>query len=306
MKGNLSLMTSNKLEKRIVETNQLIEKALDRHISTRDDTGLLDVAKYSLMCGGKRIRPFIVLEAYRLFSNKQDITKALPCACALEMIHTYSLIHDDLPCMDNDDYRRGRLTSHKVYGEDKALLAGDALLTYAFEVVSYANELTTEARINSIQALSRFSGYYGMAGGQMIDLNSERNISSLDQLFKMHSLKTGALISCALQLGYICACNTPNNKVLKDLEMVGYNIGIAFQIIDDILDKTSNPEVLGKLTGSDEKNGKKTTLSYLSLDEAKEKASNLTDEAISIINEYQKDADCVLVDLFRYLLDREK
>lgn len=299
-------MMSNNLEKRIADTNQLIEKALEKYISVKDDTGLLEVTKYSLMCGGKRIRPFIVLEAYRLFSNDKDITKALPSACALEMIHTYSLIHDDLPCMDNDDYRRGRLTSHKVFGEDKALLAGDTLLTYAFEVASFANELTAEARLNCIQALSKFAGYSGMAGGQMIDLNSDKNISTLDQLLKMHSLKTSALISCALQLGYLCACKTPNEKVLQDLEKVGYNIGIAFQIIDDILDKTSNPEVLGKLTGSDEKNGKKTTLSYLSLDKAMQKASDLTNEAISIINEYKNDTDCVLVDLFRYLLDREK
>ncbi len=299
-------MMSNKLENRLKVLTHAIEENLTNIVQAKDDTGLLNVTKYSLLSGGKRIRPVIVLEAYRLFSGSESVTPALPCACALEMIHTYSLIHDDLPCMDNDDYRRGKLTSHKVFGEDKALLAGDALLTYAFEVASNSFDLSPNASLHCIQALSKYAGYSGMAGGQMIDLNSDKNISSLDQLLKMHSLKTSALIICALQLGYLCACDTPNKDVLKDLEKVGYNIGVAFQVVDDILDKTSNAKVLGKMTGSDEKNGKKTTLSYLSLDEAKNLVSSLTNEAISIIKGYYKNDDCVLIDLFEYLIDREK
>ncbi|MBQ7760731.1 MAG: polyprenyl synthetase family protein [Clostridia bacterium] len=299
-------MMSNELKERLNLNTKAVEDLITELIQVKDDTGLLDVTKYSLLSGGKRIRPFIVLEAYRLFSDSENVTVALPFACALEMIHTYSLIHDDLPCMDNDDYRRGRLTSHKVFGEDKALLAGDTLLTYAFEVASNSKDLSANSSLSCIQALAKFAGYSGMAGGQMIDLDSEKNIKSLDQLLKMHSLKTSALIICALQLGYLCSVEAPNQKILSDLEKVGYNIGVAFQIVDDILDKTSNSTVLGKLAGSDEKNGKKTTLSYLSLKDAKDLVISLTNEAISIIKQYCKSDNCVLIDLFNYLIDREK
>ena len=285
-----------------------IEDKLEEYLTNKNDNGLAEIMKYSLLSGGKRLRPILTLESYKLFSNDMDIEKALPYACALEMIHTYSLIHDDLPCMDNDDYRRGRLTNHKVYGEAQALLAGDTLLTYAFELV--ASNLKTSYKSNSLAtvALSKYAGFSGMAGGQMIDLDSGNNINSLKELFYMHSLKTGALIKCALVLGYLAYTDNPSDDVIQDLENVAEKIGIAFQIKDDVLDKISNISVLGKKTGSDDKNGKSTALTYLSIEEANEMISNLTNEAIDILEKYydNRKGDHMLVELAKYMVIREK
>lgn len=287
---------------------KITEDALLSYLTDKDDNGLAKVMEYSLLSGGKRIRPFIVIEAYRLFADSFDIKKALPYACALEMIHTYSLIHDDLPCMDNDDLRRGRPTNHKVFGEGQALLAGDTLLTYAFEVLA-SNELVSDKSIRlATLALSKYAGFSGMAGGQVIDLSSGEAIKTFDELKYMHSLKTGALIKCAMLLGYFAACDTPNNAVLTNLENYAENLGIAFQIRDDILDRISSSEVLGKPVGSDDKNGKTTSLSFMSVDEAQTLVEKMTNDAIASIEGYYegKSIPHTLTELAKYMVGRNK
>ncbi len=293
----------------LLEKNcKAVELALSSYISNKDDNGLANCMEYSLLSGGKRIRPFIVIEACRLFSDNFDINRALPYACALEMIHTYSLIHDDLPCMDNDDMRRGKPTNHKIFGEAHALLAGDTLLTYAFEVLA-SNENVSDKSIRLASlALARCAGFSGMAGGQMIDLTSGEGIKTFEELKKMHSLKTGALIRCAMLLGYFAACDNPRDDVIDDIEQYATNIGIAFQIRDDILDKISSSEELGKPVGSDDKNGKTTTLTFMGVEEAQELVSNLTNDAVSIIESYYADKKIqhALTELAEYMVGRNK
>lgn len=292
----------------IDKNNAIVEKELKKYLTNKEDNGLAKSMEYSLLSGGKRIRPFIVIEAYRLFARNFDIRCVLPYACALEMIHTYSLIHDDLPCMDNDDMRRGKPTNHKVFGEAEALLAGDTLLTYAFEVLS-SNEYVSDKSVRlATKALAKCAGFSGMAGGQMIDLSSGEKISSLEELKNMHSLKTGALIRCAMLLGYFAACDTPNDVVINDIENYATNVGIAFQIRDDILDKISSSEALGKPVGSDDKNGKITSLSFLSVENAQKLVEDLTQTAISSVEKYYKSDDSLrsLAELAKYMIGRSK
>ena len=300
---------TNNFSSLLEENTKIIEAELQKYIEKDNSYGLSKVMSYSLLGGGKRLRPFIVIEASKLFSKGDfNLKKALPFACALEMIQTYSLIHDDLPCMDNDDYRRGKLTSHKVFGEDKALLAGDSLLTYAFEVLA-SNEYVSDRIIRlATISLAKYAGFAGMAGGQMIDLNSSENIKTFDDLKLMHSLKTSALIKCAVVLGYLSAVEEPNEEVISDLEKYAQNIGIAFQIRDDILDITSTSEEMGKPVGSDAKNGKTTSLSFMSVDEAEAEISNLTNDAIDIIKKYYIDPNgfCSLVQLAKFMGERKK
>ena len=211
---------------------------------------LFDAMRYSLLAGGKRIRPVLTLEFCRICGG--DWRSALPFACALEMIHTYSLIHDDLPCMDNDDYRRGRLTNHKVYGEATAVLAGDGLLTAAFAAAAQ----TECARLREIvQTLSECAGPYGMVGGQQLDLEGEEKTCTAEEIHEIHRLKTGALISAACQLGVLCADGSAAQ--LRAAKTYAEGVGLAFQLRDDILDITGDSRKLGKNTGMD---GKKNTL----------------------------------------------
>lgn len=291
-----------KIDELILTNSTIVENALKSYINV-NGYGLEKPMEYSLLSGGKRLRPFIAIEAYKLFSKKNDIEKVVPYACALEMIHTYSLIHDDLPSMDNDDYRRGKLTNHKVFGEANALLAGDALLTYAFSVAA-SNSYATDASVrNAIKALADCSGFAGMAGGQMLDINS--NVSSFDELKKMHELKTGALIKCAVLLGYYACCDHPDDKIVCDLTKFALNIGVAFQIRDDILDKIADEALLGKPVGSDEKNNKLTSLSFMSIEEAQEIVDALTSEAIDVISKYSSENN-TLIELAKYLVERNK
>ena len=286
----------------LIKTNSaIVENALEKYLEV-EGYGLEKAMKYSLLSGGKRLRPFIAIEAYKMLSEENDIQKVLPYACALEMIHTYSLIHDDLPCMDNDDYRRGRPTCHKVFGEANALLA--ALLTYAFSVVASNDRVSAESIKNATRTLADLAGFAGMAGGQMIDINL--NSSSFDELKEMHALKTGALIKCAILLGYFAFCDDPKQEVVDDLSKFAINLGVAFQIRDDILDKIADESVLGKPVGSDEKNDKKTSLSFMSIDEAQARVDLLTNEAIEIISKYSRDESSSLAELARYLVNREK
>ena len=292
----------------LLESTKIIESKLKEYMDAENGYGLSEIMSYSLFAGGKRLRPFIVLESFKLFSRSDDIEKALPYACALELIQTYSLIHDDLPCMDNDDYRRGKPTCHKVYGEDMALLAGDSLLTYAFELIASNDKVSDRSARLATACLAKYAGHAGMAGGQMVDLKSEGRINSYGELKKMHSLKTAALIKCALVLGYLAANDTPSEQVIKDLELYGENVGIAFQIKDDILDVTSTEEELGKPIGSDQKNGKTTVFSFMTMDEAEKEMKLLIDSAIDTIEGYYSanSKSHTLVELAKYMIERTK
>ncbi len=245
--------------------------------------------KYSLSIGGKRIRPVLTLECCRICGG--NTADAVDFACALEMVHTYSLIHDDLPCMDNDDMRRGQPSCHIKYGEDYALLAGDGLLTRAFGVIANSSVAKKNpiVAINAISALSYLAGCNGMIGGQVIDLKNEDKVASIETLESLDRLKTGALIKCAALLGCLCASADEQNTAacIKYAEKIGH----AFQVIDDILDVIGDEEKLGKPIGSDSENNKSTYVSLLGLEKSKELADSLTAEAISSIDYFGKEAD---------------
>ena len=245
--------------------------------------------KYSLSIGGKRIRPVLVLEFCRLCGG--DIYKALPFAAAIEMIHTYSLIHDDLPCMDNDDMRRGMPSCHKKFGEEYALLAGDGLLTRAFGVIAESEiaEKSPAVAIEAIRQLSLLAGPNGMIGGQVVDLRNEDKPCSIDTLRTMDSLKTGALIKCSALLGVLAANGT--DKETEAAIAYAENLGHAFQIVDDILDVIGDEKELGKPIGSDADSNKSTYVSILGIEESKKRADELTKKAIDSLEIFGSDAD---------------
>lgn len=266
---------------------ELINSALYEYITiSGDETD--EVAKamlYSLKNGGKRVRPMLLLEFCRVCGG--DVIKALPLACALEMIHTYSLIHDDLPCMDDDDFRRGKPSCHKQFGYATALLAGDGLLTLAFSVASQA-KLEPKAVVEAIKTLSDCAGYKGMIGGQTMDLQHEQRSVGLEQLRLTDSLKTGRLIYAACTLG--CLAANANEAEYAAAETYSENIGVAFQIVDDLLDITSTSEELGKPVGSDEQNEKSTYPALLGIDESQKTVMRLTDEAVSALLVFGEEA----------------
>ena len=263
---------------------------------------LFEAMEYSLLAGGKRLRPIFAFEFCRLCGVHWQ--KAAPFAAAIEMIHTYSLIHDDLPCMDNDDFRRGRPTNHKVFGEAMAVLAGDALLTGAFEVAASNTVAGAEISAKAVAYLASCAGRYGMIGGQIMDLEGEKKKLSLDQLLKLHSLKTGALISAAAVMGALAAGVDFQDGRMEDVVTYAENIGLAFQIVDDVLDRIGDSKELGKNVGSDAANEKNTFLSFYSVDEAKFYAERLTREAIHAIQKY--DDSEVLCALAEWLASRKK
>lgn len=229
---------------------------------------LKDSMAYSIRAGGKRIRPLLLFATLNAF--KKDISLGLPAACALEMIHTYSLIHDDLPAMDNDDLRRGKPTNHKVFGEAVAILAGDALLTYSFQILSEMNEnLSSDQKINLIAELAKAAGPEGMVGGQTADMEGENKQLTLAELQYIHLHKTGKLLSYAIKAGAIIA--NASKEIIEELERFAYHIGIAFQIKDDILDVEGSTEMLGKTAGIDITNNKSTYPSLLTLEGAKDR-----------------------------------
>lgn len=294
----------NKIGNRINEDAALTEKALEQFLSLGDGhiPHLFDAMRYSVFGGGKRVRPFLVLEFCRLAGG--DINAAMPFACALEIIHSYSLVHDDLPCMDNDELRRGKPTTHVKYGYANALLAGDALLTYAFEVILASNNLDAEAKCEAVKVLSRAAGPLGMVGGQQIDLDSENKNISIELLKYLHSLKTGALISCACELGCIAAGLVFDHPLRQAAKEYSSAIGVTFQIIDDILDVEGDETIFGKPIGSDAEQGKTTFMSFMSIDEAKNYAAKLTDKAKSVLSPFE--GSDVLCDFADYLLSRNK
>lgn len=261
---------------------------------------LTDAMRYSTMIGGKRIRPVLVLEFCRICGGDPD--DALAFACALEMIHTSSLIHDDLPCMDDDDLRRGRPSCHREFSESTALLAGDALEAYAFDVASEA-ELPAERVVEAVQLLAKATGPYGMLGGQIMDLaNEARDDVDVKRLAATHRKKTGALIRAACVLGCIAAGADDTLKGAAD--DYGAALGMAFQIRDDILDVTGNEQLLGKPVGSDAEEEKTTYVSLLGLDGATEQANEYTDRAFEALEAFEE-ID-FLNDLTEWLLTREK
>ena len=253
---------------------------------------LIDAMRYSLEAGGKRVRPRLVLEFARLCGGSEEA--ALPFACAVEMIHTYSLIHDDLPCMDDDDLRRGKPSNHKVYGEDIALLAGDALLTLAFETL--ADDKTAELAGDracrlAAKTLARYAGAVRMVGGQVIDLKSENTNAPLEVLREMDEKKTACLIQAACELGCIAANAGADKR--RAAALYGESIGVAFQIQDDILDQTSSDEELGKPVGSDNENSKSTYVSLLGIEKCRALVDELTNQAIEALSAFDADTEAL-------------
>ena len=285
--------------------NDKIEKALKSYLPPENIyvQKLYDAMEYSLMAGGKRIRPLLVLEFCRLCGG--DVEEAMPFACALEMIHTYSLIHDDLPCMDNDDLRRGKPTNHKVYGEACALLAGSGLLTLAFETASSEKAVRlngAEKCLAAVKVLAEAAGAEGMLGGQIIDLESEGKKVTADHLRIMDAKKTGALIIASAKLGCISAGAT--EQQMQAAVTYAENIGVAFQIIDDILDVTSSTEELGKPVGSDSENDKSTYAALLGIEECRRISRKLTEKAVDALKIFENGTE-ILEKFAYYLLNRE-
>ena len=267
----------------------------------RCDAVLDEACRYSLMAGGKRVRPALTLEFCRLFGG--DPTNALPFAAAVEMIHTFSLIHDDLPCMDDDDLRRGRPTNHKVFGEAYALLAGDGLALDAFGVAASNTRVSADVRAQAVVLLSQAAGCGGMVRGQIVDMFGEENTLTYDELLFLHANKTGALIRVAAQMGCLAAGCAMGSPEMLAAEGYAERIGLAFQVIDDILDATSTPEALGKSVGGDAEHGKNTFLSFKTIPEAEAYAARLTEEAVALIAPYE---GCErLAALARYLAVRK-
>ena len=293
------------LKKRLAENAELIAKTLPVYLETTDsDLSLLyDSMRYSALAEGKRIRPFLVMEFCRMFGG--DDKAALPFACAIECVHASSLIHDDMPCMDNDDLRRGKPTNHIVFGEDIALLAGDALITRGYEIAARNTEASPEIALAATAMLLKNAGAYGMMGGQQIDLWGEKNKVNFPLLLKMHAKKTGALIrASALLGGFAAGIKTEDDPRMQDAALYAENIGLAFQVIDDILDATSDNETLGKPVHSDVKQEKTTFLSEMSIEDAFAYAAEKTENAIKAIEKYENNE--ILVQRAKYLLERKK
>ncbi len=286
------------IRERLQENSKLTEDFLSAFFVGKN-TRLYEAMQYSINCGGKRIRPFLVIEFCRMLGGSD--TAALPYAAALEMIHTFSLIHDDLPCMDNDDIRRGKPTNHKVYGEATALLAGDAMIFSAFECALINGEVSESNRLAAIKELALAAGASGMCEGQMLDIEGESRALEFDELLTLHSHKTGALLRAAARLGAIAA--SVDEDTVNACGIFGEKIGLAFQIIDDYLDRYGSTEELGKPCGSDIKNEKTTFLSFMDADKALEYAKNVTTDACDAISGF-KNSD-VLIELAQYLLSRK-
>lgn len=292
------------MERLLKQSAQNTESYLKEYFvsSEADLAPILEAQTYSLLGGGKRIRPFLVFEFCRMFGGEEKA--AAPFACAIEMIHTYSLIHDDLPCMDDDTYRRGRLTCHKQFDEATAVLAGDALLTEAFGVAAGNPHVTAEIAREAVRLLSAAAGTFGMVGGQTLDLAAETKTDvTLDEVLRLHSLKTGALIRAAAGLGALAAGKTAKTEEYMAADRYAAGIGLAFQIVDDVLDAVGDAAQLGKATGSDAKMNKVTFLNFYSPEQAQAYAERITVEAIGAVKELKgSETLCALAE---YLLERK-
>ncbi len=271
---------------------------------------IFEAMNYSLLAGGKRIRPILMEEAYQMFAaaNGKETKAIYAFMAAMEMIHTYSLVHDDLPAMDNDEYRRGKKTTHAVYGETMGILAGDALLNYAFETAAEAlsDEEVNASYLRAYQVLAKKAGAYGMIGGQVVDIETEGmsvEEVKLARLIYIFELKTAALLEASLMIGAILGGAT--EEEVAAMECIGRRVGVAFQIQDDILDVTSSMEVLGKPIGSDEKNNKVTYVTLVGLEKAQEEVAKLSQEALELLAQLPVQSE-FLKETIIYLIHREK
>lgn len=294
------------IKKEIAKRTEEIEKVIERYFPAEEgfQKTVIEAMNYSVRSGGKRLRPMLMSETYRMFGGRSDVVE--PFMAAIEMIHTYSLIHDDLPAMDNDEYRRGRKTTHIVYGEAMGILAGDGLLNLAFETATLALEKEPENRniAKALRILAGKAGIYGMIGGQTVDIETDQtNEVTKEQLDFIYELKTSALIEASMLIGAVLAGATKNEQNV--IEQVAKKVGIAFQIQDDILDVTSTTEVLGKPVGSDARNQKATYVTYEGLEKAKQDVEKISMEAVAqmeslvVKNEF-------LTELLMTLIHREK
>ncbi len=287
-----------------VKTAQ-IEDVISKYIPKEEgyQKTILEAMNYSLLAGGKRLRPMLISETYKMFGG--DSEEIEPFMVAMEMIHTYSLVHDDLPAMDNDEYRRGRKTTHIVYGHAMGILAGDALLNYAFETVMNAFDLTDDCLkvVKAMKVLSKKAGIYGMIGGQTVDVENDGKPITRDMLDFIYALKTGALIEASMMIGAIMA--GASDEEVEKVEQIASKVGLAFQIQDDILDVTSTVEVLGKPINSDEKNNKITYVTCEGIDKAKADVELISKEALTILDDLNKENE-FLHELILMLITREK
>lgn len=292
------------LEAYLEDRRKIVEEALSRYLPAENNRPeeIYKAMRYSVFAGGKRIRPILCLAAAEACGG--DMAPAMPVACSLELIHTYSLIHDDLPSMDNDDFRRGKPTSHKVFGENIAILAGDALLTEAFVLLSRSEKIriSAEKRLMVIQEIAQAAGVAGMVGGQTLDILSEKTRPAEEVLYEIHRRKTGALLKAAVRSGAIMS-NARENKV-QALTEYGLHIGMAFQISDDILNVEGDSELMGKGTGSDSERGKVTYPSVIGIAAAKKRLQEHIDAATSSIAHFDKRA-LPLQLISRYIMERK-
>lgn len=286
------------------EAKEMVEPELEKIYPKEGGmaTELYEAIRYSLLSGGKRVRATLVMETCKMLGGKA--AAALPFACAVEMIHTYSLIHDDLPCMDDDDMRRGKPTNHKVFGEAIATLAGDGLLTDAFSVCAMNPHVDGDCAATAVALLSGAAGSFGMVRGQVCDLYGETHSLSEKELVELHMGKTGAMICVSVQLGCLAAGLSPNHEITEKLTLFARNIGLVFQIVDDILDVTSTSEALGKNIGADAGKNKTTFMKFFTPEEARSYSGKLTAEAIEQIKDIPGSER--LISLAYLLCEREK
>lgn len=305
LNGNLNKSQfMEELQQKVEHINNVLEKFLPAEDGQQRI--IFEAMNYSVRAGGKRLRPMLMEETYHMFGGSSAVIE--PFMAAIEMIHTYSLVHDDLPAMDNDEYRRGKKTTHAVYGETMGILAGDALLNMAYETAAKAFDMeVADARVaRAFTVLAKKAGVYGMVGGQVVDVESEKSDDcpiTREKLDFIYRLKTSALIESSMMIGAILAGASPDE--ISRVEQIAAKLGLAFQIQDDVLDVTSTLEVLGKPVGSDEKNNKATYVTFEGLDKAVSDVERISKEAEEQLDDLEYD-DAFLKELFEYLIHREK
>lgn len=305
LNGNLNKSQfMEELQQKVEHINDVLEKFLPAEEGQQRI--IFEAMNYSVRAGGKRLRPILMEETYHMFGGSSAVIE--PFMAAIEMIHTYSLVHDDLPAMDNDEYRRGKKTTHAVYGEAMGILAGDALLNLAYETAAKAFDMeVADTRVaRAFAVLAKKAGVYGMVGGQVVDVESEKSDDcsiTREKLDFIYRLKTGALIESSMMIGAILT-GASSDEVSR-VEQIAAKLGLAFQIQDDVLDVTSTLEVLGKPVGSDEKNNKATYVTFEGLDKAVSDVERISKEAEEQLDDLGYD-DAFLKELFEYLIHREK
>lgn len=291
------------LKQYLEDRRLMVEKALEVALPQQDGPAsrVVEAMRYSLFAGGKRLRPILCLAASEAVGG--DIQSAMPAGCALEMIHTYSLIHDDLPAMDDDDLRRGKPTNHKVFGEAIAILAGDGLLTEAFVLLSDYHSLLPERAVQVIGVIAEAASYRGMVGGQVVDMLSQNKLADLETVQQMHSRKTAALIAAATESGALAGKGS--EAQVAALARYGRAVGLAFQIADDILDIEGDTELLGKTTGADEARGKVTYPAAVGLEHSRQAANEMVKDALAVLKGFDDRAN-PLRSLAHYIITRKR